>query len=129
MILKILSWLKKFRAFANIEEGFLSVLEFCSDEKFSPDKNHSAIAAERIFIEPISLAHQSFNAVANDCAAEFFTCRKADFAVIAFVVDDKQNQRMIRERLPAIVYRVEVVLAAIYFTLAQSKHLPTSARR
>lgn len=129
MILKILSWLKKLSAFAKVEEGFLSVLEFCSDEKFSPDKNHSAIAAERIFIEPISLAHQSFNAVANDCAAEFLTRRKADFAIVAFVPDDKQNQRMIRERLAAIVHRVEVVLAAIYFTLAQSKHLPTSARR
>ena len=107
----------------------MSVLEFCIDEKFSPNKNHSAIAAEKIFIKPISLAHQSLNAVANDCAAEFFTRRKADFAVIAFVLDDKQNQRMIRERLAATVYRIEIVLAAIYFTLAQLKHLPTSARR
>ncbi len=107
----------------------MCVLEFCIDKKFSPDKNHSAIAAERIFIEPISLAHQSFNAVANDCAAKFFTRRKADFAVVAFVFDDKQNQCMIRKRLATIVYRVEIVLAAIYFTLAQSKHLLTSARR
>ena len=107
----------------------MSVLEFCVDEKFSPNENHSTIAAERIFIEAISLAHQSFNAVANNCAAEFFTRRKADFSVVAFVLDDEQNQRMIRERLAAIVHRVEIVLAAIYFTLAQSKHLPTSARR
>ena len=104
-------------------------MKLCVDQKFSPDKNHSAIAAEGIFIEPISFAHQTFYTVSHDCAAEFFARRKADFAVKIFVTGDEQNQRMICERASAIVHRVEIVFAAKNFALGELKQFFTSVRR
>ena len=86
-----MSWFKKFGAFAQVAEGFIGVFEFGSDEELSADENYPAIATKKIFIKAISLAHKAFNTVANDCAAEFFACREADFAVIAFVTYDEQN--------------------------------------
>lgn len=114
---------KNFGTSANVEKSFFGVFKFGVDQKLAPDENHSAIATKEIFIEPISLAHETFYAVANDSPAEFFARREADFAVKFFVMNDEQNQRMIRKRFAAIVYRVEIVLAAKNFALLEFKQI------
>lgn len=81
-----------FSFFAEFDQGLSDGVSFRVDEGFAGDDNYSAFAADIVLVEAESLAHDTFEAVAHDCAAQSLACCETDFAFQIRIAGDVKDK-------------------------------------